>query len=182
MDMEPIKHEMKRYWSRRVEKFSALRCREFESEKHRQWMRELERHLPAGRSLDILDVGTGTGFFALLLAEKGHRVTGIDLTPGMIREAGRLSAELGLPARFLVMDAELPELPARSFDAIVTRKLTWTLPSLGRAYTNWHRLLKPGGGCSSRAVCWSILTRITAGRNRRRRCRRITRIRTSGQG
>ena len=145
MDMEPIKHEMKRYWSRRVEKFSALRCREFESEKHRQWMRELERHLPADRSLDILDVGTGTGFFALLLAEKGHRVTGIDLTPGMIREAGRLSAELGLPARFLVMDAELPELPARSFDAIVTRKLTWTLPSLGRAYTNWHRLLKPGG-------------------------------------
>ena len=167
MDMEPIKHEMKRYWSRRVEKFSALRCREFESEKHRQWMRELERHLPAGRSLDILDVGTGTGFFALLLAEKGHRVTGIDLTPGMIREAGRLSAELGLPARFLVMDAELPELPARSFDAIVTRKLTWTLPSLG---------------CSSRAACWSILTRITAGRSRRRRCRRITRIRTSGQG
>ena len=72
------------------------------------------------------------------------------------------------------MDAELPELPARSFDAIVTRKLTWTLPSLGRAYTNWHRLLKPGG----------VLVNFDADycrEEQRRRCRRITRIRTSGQ-
>ena len=90
--MEKIKQEMAGYWSRRVEQFSALRCREFGSEKHRQWQEELEKYLPAGRALDILDIGTGTGFLAFLLAERGHRVTGIDLTAEMIAEAAALMA------------------------------------------------------------------------------------------
>jgi 2-polyprenyl-3-methyl-5-hydroxy-6-metoxy-1,4-benzoquinol methylase len=33
--------------------------------------------------MDILDVGTGTGFLALLLAELGHRVVAIDLADAM---------------------------------------------------------------------------------------------------
>ncbi len=43
------------------------------------------------------------------------------------------------------MDAEKPDFPPQSFDAIVTRKLTWTLPNLPLAYQTWHKLLKPGG-------------------------------------
>ena len=143
--MEAIKQEMEQYWSRRAEKFSALRQREFACEKHEQWMAELDRHLPTAKKLNILDIGTGTGFFAFLLAEKGHRVTGIDLTPDMIREAKKLAVRLRLPVDFLVMDAEQPSFPPASFDAIVTRKLTWTLPHLPAAYLAWHGLLKPGG-------------------------------------
>lgn len=143
--MDSIKNDMAAYWSQRAEKFSRLRQREFASEKHAQWLAELERYLPKGRKLDVLDIGTGTGFFAFLLAEQGHSLTGIDLTPGMIAEAERLSGLYGVEARFLVMDAEAPDFPAGSFDAIVTRKLTWTLPHLDRAYNAWRRLLKPGG-------------------------------------
>ena len=43
------------------------------------------------------------------------------------------------------MDAAAPDFPAQSFDAIVTRKLTWCLPHLDQAYRKWHELLKPGG-------------------------------------
>lgn len=143
--MDAIKENMEHYWSRRVEKFSALRQREFAGEKHEQWMAELDRYLPAGRSLRVLDIGTGTGFFAFLLAERGHHVTGIDLTPDMIREAKRIADRLRLSVDFLVMDAENPEFPPNSFDAVVTRKLTWTLPHLPAAYQAWHALLKPGG-------------------------------------
>lgn len=143
--MEAIKKDMTRYWSRRVEKFSALRRRELDSEKHRRWLDELLCRLPAGRPLSILDIGTGTGFFALLLAGCGHSVTGIDLTPGMIAEAERTAGSLHIPADFRVMDAENPDFPAHSFDAVVTRKLTWTLPHLPLAYRRWHELLKPGG-------------------------------------
>ncbi len=143
--MNTIKEDMEKYWAQRAEKFSALRQREFLSEKHAQWLEELEKHLPNGRPLNILDIGTGTGFFALLLAERGHHVTGIDITPEMIKEAKRLSEKLHLSADFYVMDAEEPNFPKGSFDAIVTRKLTWTLPNLPKAYASWHELLKPNG-------------------------------------
>lgn len=143
--MDAIKQDMKNYWARRTEKFSALRQREFVGEKHEQWLRELEKYIPERRDLSILDIGTGTGFFAFLLAERGYRVTGIDLTPDMIAEAGRLSERLHLPADFYVMDAENPTFAPQSFDVIVTRKLTWTLPHLPQAYKKWHELLKPGG-------------------------------------
>lgn len=143
--METIKKDMTHYWSRRVEKFSDLRQREFACEKHGQWLAELERYLSPERPLRVLDIGTGTGFFAFLLGERGHRVTGIDLTPEMIAEARRLGKALGIGAEFYVMDGENPDFPPQSFDAIVTRKLTWTLPNLPQAYQRWHGLLKPGG-------------------------------------
>ena len=143
--MDTIKNDMTNYWSKRAEKFSLLRQREFASEKHEQWLAELGRYLPAGRKLDILDIGTGTGFFAFLLAERGYHVTGIDLTPDMIMEAKKTAGKMGIPLDFYRMDGENPDFPPHSFDAIVTRKLTWALPDLPRTYRNWHRLLKPGG-------------------------------------
>ncbi len=143
--MDTVKTEMTRYWSRRVEKFSNLRQLEFACEKHKQWMAELNRYLSGKGKLHILDIGTGTGFFAFLLAEKGHFVTGIDLTPGMITEARRIRDRLGLSVDFYTMDAEHPDFPLQSFDAIVTRKLTWALPNLPQTYKNWQKLLKPGG-------------------------------------
>ena len=143
--MEDIKNEMEAYWTRRVKNFSALREREFVGEKHEQWLTELKKHIPMETPLDILDIGTGTGFFAFLLAENGHRMTGIDLTPDMIREAKEMAARHRFPIHFFIMDAESPDFPPHSFDAIVTRKLTWTLPHLPAAYQAWHRLLKPGG-------------------------------------
>ena len=53
-----------------------------------------------------MDIGTGTGFFALLLAEQGHHVTGIDLTPDMIRKAKQIAEKLNLSVEFSVMDGE----------------------------------------------------------------------------
>ena len=143
--MEYIKREITDYWTGRVEKFEALRLDELNSNKRERWLYELHRYLPAGRGLDILDIGTGTGFFSFLLAAEGHRVTGIDLTEGMIRGAKHSASMLGIHPVFLVMDAENPTLEPESFDAIVTRNLTSFLPNLPEAYKKWHALLRKGG-------------------------------------
>ena len=143
--MELIKHRVTHYWAHRAEGFEQQRLREFDSEKRERWLAEFRRYLPAGKLLRVLDVGTGTGFFACLLASEGHKATGIDLTPEMIEHAGHMAAVLGVDASFRIMDAEEPDFPDESFDVVVTRNLTWTLPHIARAYREWYRLLKPGG-------------------------------------
>ena len=143
--MEPIKHRITHYWSHRAEAFQTQRIREFEDEKHARWLEEFNRYIPHDRPLRVLDLGTGTGFFAFVFAAEGHEATGIDLTPDMIERARETVNILGLDATFHVMDAEQPEFDPESFDVLVTRNLTWTLPHLAEAYREWYKLLKPGG-------------------------------------
>ena len=143
--MELIKHRVAHYWSHRAEAFEAQRLREYDSEKRERWLAEFRKYLPQGKPLRILDIGTGTGFFACLLAAEGHETTGIDLTPDMIEHAEHMADVLGLDAEFLIMDAEEPAFEPESFDALVTRNLTWTLPHVAKAYREWYKLLKPGG-------------------------------------
>ncbi len=142
--MDEIKRQISNYWARRAENFSAMRLKELAARKRLLWLAEFDGLLP-DRPSKILDVGTGSGFLAFLLAPLGHSVTGIDLTPEMIDRAKRTAREFRVSADFFVMDAESPRFPAGSFDAIVTRNLTWCLPNLDRAYAAWHDLLKPDG-------------------------------------
>ena len=133
------------YWTRRARDFSLVRQNELRDRISGRWLREMEAYLPGGRTLDILDAGTGTGYFAILLAKQGHRVAGIDLTSAMLREAENAVRIAGVEARFMELDAQATGLPGESFDAVVTRNLTWTLPDPEAAYGEWLRLLRPGG-------------------------------------
>ena len=140
-----IGQRVKDYWTQRSHDFGTVRKNELENEMGQRWLHEIERFLPEGRSLDILDVGTGTGFFAILLAEKGHRVEGIDLTPAMLEEARWIAKQRNLDITFREMDAQNLDYPNDSFDVVISRNLTWTLPDPENAYAEWFRVLKPGG-------------------------------------
>lgn len=143
--MEKIKNRIITYWDERAEDFAALRIKELRDDISQRWEKEIFRYIPQDRSLKILDIGTGSGYFALLLSQMGYDVTGIDLTEKMIAEAKKTAQVLNSSARFLVMDAENPEFAEESFDVILTRNLTWTLPHPRKAYKAWKRLLKKGG-------------------------------------
>ena len=140
-----MKQRVKDYWTQRSHDFGTVRKNELENEMGQRWLHEIERFLPEGRSLDILDVGTGTGFFAVLLAQQGHRVEGIDLTPAMLEEARTLAKQRNLDITFREMDAQNLAYPDDTFDVVISRNLTWTLPDPERAYASWFRVLKPGG-------------------------------------
>ena len=102
--------------------------------------------LARGRDgLNILDVGTGTGFLAFLLAEMGHQVVGIDLSAGMLSMARGKANNSGLPVSFQKADAEHTGFPAQTFDMVVSRHLIWNLPHPDLAIEEWARVTKPGG-------------------------------------
>lgn len=115
-----------------------------ESPEYAAWVRLYERLFPAAPA-DVLDVGTGTGFVALIAAGLGHRVTGIDLATGMLEVARRHASARGLGVRFTEGDAVAPDYREGSFDMITNRWLLWTLREPDRAFANWYRLLRPGG-------------------------------------
>src|SRR3954447_19960657 len=51
------------------------------------WLRVLASLLPPTPPRRVLDAGTGTGTLALLLAELGHHVVGVDVAPSMLARA-----------------------------------------------------------------------------------------------
>lgn len=140
-----IESRVRNYWTARTRDFSAIRKNELYGDISRRWLDEMRRYLPGGRALDILDAGTGTGYFAVLLAAEGHRLTGIDITPSMLEEARATAEAFGVRADFMQMDVQDTAFADGSFDAVVCRNLVWTLPNPEKACREWRRLLRPGG-------------------------------------
>ena len=102
------------YWSQRSTSYSDVNKEELAGISRHNWSavlhEEIYSHFPgrSPESISVLDVGTGPGFFAILLAESGFHVTA-------------------------------------SYDVVVSRNLTWNLPHPEKAYSEWHRILRPGG-------------------------------------
>ena len=133
------------YWEKRSGDFLEHKRAELHSPMSERWLYEIKNQLPQDRNLRILDVGCGAGFFSVLLAKEGYQVTGVDLTPDMIENARILAAEEKTVCDFLVMDAENLSFADESFDVVISRNLTWTLPDVKSAYREWVRVLKKGG-------------------------------------
>ena len=133
------------YWEKRSGDFLEHKRAELHSPMAERWLYEIKNQLPQDRNLRILDVGCGAGFFSVLLAKEGYQVTGVDLTPDMVENARTLAAEEKTDCEFLVMDAENLRFADESFDVVISRNLTWTLPDVKSAYREWVRVLKKGG-------------------------------------
>lgn len=142
--MEQLTRRIESYWDERSENFSRTRRLELASSDSAAWRTIFKKNLPAGK-LKILDVGTGAGFFAAILSKLGHSVVAIDMSAKMLHEAKKNFRELNLSAEFCRMNAQKLEFADETFDAVVTRNLTWTLPDVKAAYREWRRVLKFGG-------------------------------------
>ena len=144
-DYTALHREIESYWDVRSKAFSKVRLRELAGPSGKAWKSLLEEKLPQGRILRVLDIGTGAGFFAILLAGMGHEVVGIDMSGDMLHEAKQNVIASGVSAKFQKMDAQALTFADESFDAVISRNLTWTLPDAMAAYREWRRVLKPGG-------------------------------------
>jgi SAM-dependent methyltransferase len=117
------------------------------------WREELERVLPPSPA-DVVDLGTGPGFMALLAAELGHRVRGIDSSDIMLARARGEAERLGLPVVFEKGSALDPPGAPESFDAVICRNLFWLLAEPERTLAASFRLLRAGGRLAIFDVLW----------------------------
>lgn len=118
--------------------------------KRLQRLQHLLKFAQLPRDASILDVGTGTGQLALLLAEEGAReVVGIDISPAMLEAAEflRLSANSPAAARVSFRLAPAHTMPFRDerFDIVVCRLLLHHSHKPQVILAELARLLKHGG-------------------------------------
>lgn len=108
------------------------------------WMGVLQPLLPPTPA-DAVDLGTGQGFLALVMAALGHRVRGYDLAEGQLERAREYASASSNPPLFALGDAAAPPLEPASVDVIANRDVLWTLLTPAQAFANWRTALRPGG-------------------------------------
>lgn len=142
-----VLQRVKNYWTEGSNTFGANMFSESEAAYDKIWIEILKEKIALKDGGSVLDIGTGPGFFAINLALMGYQVTGIDLTPAMLDRAKKYAKQLNCEdkTKFLEMNAQSLAFEDSSFDVVITRNLTWTLPNVEAAYTEWKRVLKPGG-------------------------------------
>lgn len=108
------------------------------------WTQLIEAVMPSSQEA-ILDIGCGTGSLSVVLAQLGHTVTGIDLSPNMIVAAQAKAAAANCTIDFQVMDAAFPQFEAGQFDVVLCRHILFMLPEIDHVLQRWSKLLKPKG-------------------------------------
>lgn len=107
--------------------------------------------------MQVLDVGSGTGYPALLGAQtvgSNGSMIGIDLAERMLDVARRKATALGLTnVAFRTGDATTLPFEANSFDAVTSRFCLMFLPEVPKAAAEITRVLRPGGWIA--AAVWS---------------------------
>lgn len=99
---------------------------------------------PRGK-LKILDVGTGAGFTAIILALQGHEVAAVDPSAEMLARAGANAAAHGVTVNLKLGTADRLPFADHSFDLTLAKDVLWCLKNPFDAYAEMIRVTKPEG-------------------------------------
>lgn len=100
------------------------------------------------KKLKILDLGCGPGLYAELLAEKGHKVTGVDFSANSIDYAQKSAKEKNLKIKYIHENYLKFEMAKETFDFVI-----FIYADLGvlhpddqkKMLSSIYKALKPGG-------------------------------------
>jgi ubiquinone/menaquinone biosynthesis C-methylase UbiE len=95
---------------------------------------------------DVVDLATGTGVTAIAMAREGARsVVGVDLTPSLLAEARRRSADAGVGVDWVEADLCAVPLPADAADLVVSTFGLIFAADPAAALAEAERLTRPDG-------------------------------------
>ncbi|XP_070553203.1 malonyl-[acyl-carrier protein] O-methyltransferase-like isoform X2 [Ptychodera flava] len=112
------------------------------------YMEEISAAMPLNRQDILLDVGCGVGGLTALLSKRVARVTALDISPEMIKEAKEISTAENIT--YSVGDAtklSTYEEYRNSFDKVVAYFSLHWMKDFKTAVEGIHQSLKPGGQC-----------------------------------
>ena len=105
----------------------------------------LRARVAAGLEGDVLEIGFGSGLNVPHYPAAVRRVWAIDpATVGRKLAAKRVAAS-PIPVDYIGLDGQELPLPDGSVDHVLTTWTLCTIPDVGRALAEVHRVLRPGG-------------------------------------
>lgn len=112
----------------------------------REWAAAVDL-LAAGRTLEIVEPGIGTGRVTLPLAASGHHVTGVDVSEVMLQTCAHKAEALRLGERVTLLqgDATALPLPDDACDLGVIASLLYLVPDWTAVLDELARVVRPGG-------------------------------------
>lgn len=147
---EHIKDVNTRYHDAAAESYDAKWGIDFSDVGQHQTALKLKKAL--GGSLPepfekALEIGAGTGYFSLNLATQGliRNLTATDISPGMLKSLAATADRLGVAVETVVTEAEVLPFEDESFDAVLGHAILHHIPDLDKAFSEFFRVLKPGG-------------------------------------
>lgn len=119
--------------------------------------------LPNLAGLEAIDLGCGEGSNTRLLAERGGRMTGVDITQSFIDTARRREAEEPLGIRYETASfTDLTGFEDASFDLAVSTMALMDGPDFAGAMRAAFRVLRPGGRLAFSILHPCFITPATA--------------------
>ena len=103
--------------------------------------------------MDVLDVACGTGNASIPAARLGARVTGLDLSPGLVAIARERGAEAGVQIDWLEGDAQSLPFDDDSFDRVISAIGHMFAPDHQRTADELRRVCRPDGRIA--IACWT---------------------------
>jgi ubiquinone/menaquinone biosynthesis C-methylase UbiE len=142
-DAESMRSQMRIMWNSEQHNYDHIHAHRVNSpDEAARWEQSLSIYK---RGSQLLDVGVGTGFVALIAARLGFDVTGVDWSESMMSQARSKAAESDLDIRFVSGETESLPFGPDSFDLLTSRHVLWTLSEPERAFREWARVLRADG-------------------------------------
>ncbi len=95
------------------------------------------------KTMDVLEIATGTGLIAVSVAEFAKTITATDFSPNMIAEAKKKDYPKNI--EFSVQDACALPYKNKSFDAVIISNALHIMPNPEKALSEISRVLKDDG-------------------------------------
>lgn len=146
-----MENENRDYWNKRAEGYSEVNIEELNGIQRITWAKLLTEtidgiyHGSNRKQIKILDIGAGPGFLSIVMSEQGYTVNSADFSEEMLLKAKANAESFGIELAVFKENAQELTFDDSTYDVIVSRNLTWNLPNPKAAYSQWLRVLKPGG-------------------------------------